>query len=846
MAIDKIRLQQAFDNCSRDPIHIPGKIQGYGVLLAADSSFDVFQFVSENVVDVFGHQASELLGGDTTILFSTEELHGIRNALGNETIERQRGLLPDKQLGGVDYQVSIHRKGQTAILELLPHQRSAEQRYRMLDGAKAFLTTPLDVKDIDRFFAESTERLRAINGYDRVKFYRFLPDGSGEIIAESRHPKMDSFLGLRFPSTDIPPIARRLYAETPIRALSDIIAEDVSVLGPQGAEPLDMSLAVLRGKEPVHRQYLMNIGIACTETVPVVVNGKLWGLFASHHMVPMIPDPSALGASELVGKLVSLRVQHALEVQKQQNLKRCTKLSNRLIVVDDSELAASNYWSEVCEEFLSLVPSDGVIFSIGGKIDVYGDVPETAACHAVLALANPDETGVTAIDDLQTRLPGAAWGDTGGALIVALSGNSKVRIVFLRNLAESNIKWAGSPDKEVVDDESGPKLNPRNSFNTYIENVRGRSDEWTSDDIEIGSALKISMAEALSEQSVLLENRHRLGLMVRELNHRVRNILSLVQSIFSHSRDQARSVEAYAEVLENRILALAGAHNLMTRSEMQGALLSDMITLELSPFDASVTRTFTSGPDIGLRPDAASVFALLFHELTTNAAKYGALSGTSGQVHVSWDIENDGVALHWKETGGPEVVPPEKAGFGRSIIEDAIPFEFKGTASLKFHPTGVEARFWLPGDVITELALVSRLPQRLKSKSETALGQRLVSAANKNALIVEDNFVVAMLSKNLLLEKGFTEIAVAATIDEAMTYLSDNSYQFCLLDVNLQGELSTPVARYLERKSIPFAFATGYGSDGHDIVNDHSAPMISKPIDSDLLQQTLESIGLMD
>lgn len=846
MEIKKTELQQAFDNCSRDPIHIPGRIQQYGILLAADSKFDQFEFVSENVLDVFQRNARDLVGMETTELFSARELHAIRNSLSQDTIEFQRELLAAKTINGDEYQVSVHRKGQRAILELLPEQSPAEKRFRMLERAKAFLTTPLSFENIELFFSEATERLRSINGYDRVKFYRFLPDGSGEVIAEARHPKMDSFLGLRFPSTDIPPIARRLYAQTPIRALSDVAADDVQVLGREGSEPLDMSLAVLRGKEPIHNQYLQNMGILCTETVPVVLNGELWGLFASHHNERKIPDPSALGASELAGKLISLRVQHALEAQKQSNMQRCMKISNRLVVVDDSKLATSDYWAEVREEFFSLIPADGVIFSVDGTIDVYGDVPGMPACHAACALADPEDDGVSAIDNLADRLPGANWGDTGGALIISPAKNSTVRIVFLRNLTESTIKWAGSPEKEVVVDESGPKLNPRNSFNMYMENVRGRCDAWTANDIEIASALQTAMAHALSEQSELRENRHRLGLMVRELNHRVRNILSLVQSLSRHSREEARSVKAYAEVLEKRILALAGAHNLLTRSEMRGALLADMLKLEFRPFDASANRTFATGPDVALRPDASSVLALLFHELTTNAAKYGALSVSSGQVHVSWGLENDGVALHWKESGGPDVLQPLKTGFGRSIIEDAIPFEFKGKATLKFLEEGVEAQFWLPGDVITELA--ERVPsiQSPPAKPETSQDQHLELKSGGHALVVEDNFVVAMLSKRLLLENGFADVSVAATIGEAMTYLSKNSFQFCLLDVNLQGELSTPIARYLEKNSIPFIFATGYGSDGHDIVEDHSAPMISKPIDGDMLQHALKSVGLLN
>ena len=113
---------------------------------------------------------------------------------------------------------------------------------------------------------------------------------------------MPSFLGLRFPATDIPPIARKLYAETPIRVISDVNGVDTAVLAASDRPALDMSLALLRGKDKVHQKYLQNMGVNATLTVPVVVDGLLWGLFASHHRTAMAPDPSDLAAAELAGK----------------------------------------------------------------------------------------------------------------------------------------------------------------------------------------------------------------------------------------------------------------------------------------------------------------------------------------------------------------------------------------------------------------------------------------------------------------------------------------------------------------------------------------------------------------
>lgn len=180
------------------------------------------------------------------------------------------------------------------------------------------------------------------------------------------------------------------------------------------------------------------------------------GVFACHNMTPKIPDPSALGASELAGKLMSLRVQHALEVERQKNLQACTKVSNRVIVLDDSELAVTDYWVATRQEVADLLPCDGVIFVMDGVINTYGNLPSKSACYAILQLGLDGSTEVSAFDDLQSALPGENLGDTAGALVIAPLGSSGIRIVFLRNVATKSIPWAGSPDKDLTHDTRGP------------------------------------------------------------------------------------------------------------------------------------------------------------------------------------------------------------------------------------------------------------------------------------------------------------------------------------------------------------------------------------------------------
>ena len=835
------QMQQALDNCSKDPIHIPGSIQDFGAILGTDVACTVVTHASTNIAQIFDIDPSDVIGAPVTTLLTTQVRHDIVNVLGHPTIEHQRELLPTFQRGGVKYQLFLHRKGTQVIIELLPENGEQKTQALPLERAKAFMTQALDPDAPLNFVQAATERMRAILGMDRVKFYQFLADDSGEIVAESRHPEMPSFLGLRFPAEDIPQIARALYAKTPIRVVSDVTGADLSVMMANGADPLDMSLAVLRGKDKVHQQYLVNMGVASTLTIPVVVDGKLWGMFAAHHRQAMHPDPTIISAAELGGKLVSLRMQHAVEQRRQSIRISCAAAAKHLVVAEDSYLSTSSYWDESKTVLMHLLRADGVALIVDAEENFHGDVPQNAAMDALQSLIQETPSKVIACDNLAERVPDVDWTATGGALLITIPGPKRVQLFFFRNCIETKVQWAGRPEKEVYEKDNEMYLTPRKSFETYLQTAHNKCEEWVLDDLEIGTALSEAIIEAVVTQGEILENQHRMGLLVRELNHRVRNILALVQSISQQSREDATSVSAYAEAMENRVLALSGAHNLLTRSEMQGAALLELVEMITKPYDTGSGRVKLSGPNIVFRADATSILALLFHELASNAAKYGAFSVPSGRVDVAWALKDDGVQITWTEKDGPDVVEPAKVGFGQTIITGAVAYEFKGTATSSFLPQGYQGTFWLPGELIME-ADIKTAVHKAPVKVDLVEAPVYVGATALKALVVEDNFIVASAAKRLLRTFGFDAVDAAATVDEALSLLSQGSYAFCLLDINLQGDLSTPVARKLTQEKIPFVFASGYGSEGHEIADAYTVPLLTKPIDVKELSQILKSI----
>lgn len=183
-------------------------------------------------------------------------------------------------------------------------------------------------------------------------------------------------------------------------------------------------------------------------------------------------------------------------------------------------------------------------------------------------------------------------------------------------------------------------------------------------------------------------------LLLDELNHRVKNTLATVQSIAAQSLRHGADVGSVRESFEARLIALSQAHNLLTRDNWRGASLAELAHTELAPYGgAHGERVATIGEEVWLTPSTAVALGMAFHELATNAVKYGALSGADGRVDVSWTVTPAGrdrqLRIVWREQGGPPVAKPERRGFGSRLIVGGLAHQLDGVVDLAFPPTGV-------------------------------------------------------------------------------------------------------------------------------------------------------------
>lgn len=323
------------------------------------------------------------------------------------------------------------------------------------------------------------------------------------------------------------------------------------------------------------------------------------------------------------------------------------------------------------------------------------------------------------------------------------------------------------------------------------------------------------------------EEEHRETLLA-ELDHRVKNVLAAVQSLAAQSARRTTSTEGFLSAFAGRLKAMASAHELLTATRWRGAGLAHIAAAELGGLAPGQARW--EGPDVTLTARAANAVSLALHELATNAVKYGALSVESGRVEVTWTPSTGGgFTLRWVESGGPRVNPPERRGFGTTLLERVTGRELGGECRVEYRADGVRAVLQADARAVATVAeeaaaieTVGPSPGSSHGHTEPAHG----GVAGLRLLVVEDAVLLAMELEAGLVEAGAVIAGSAADLGEAMTML-DLEIDAAVLDANLNGESVAPLAAALRARGTPFVFATGYGERGAP--EGFDAPVVRKP-----------------
>ena len=831
-------------NCDREPIHIPGSIQPHGCLLACDPGLTVIRRISANAPAMLGVEHGDLNASALDRALGPRAVHDIRNALARSSDPARPGLLLGYALreGGPVFDIAVHAHDGVAIIEFEPAPR--EPTGSPLEIVRALISRLRGLSDVDRLSQAAARLLRGLLGYDRVMIYRFDADGSGKVISEAKRSGLESFLGQHFPASDIPLQARRLYVQNTLRVISDAACARVPIIPEIDAEgaPLDLSFAHLRSVSPIHCEYLRNMGVGASMSISILEGDRLWGLIACHHYERRALPMAQRVAAEMFGEFFTL---HLGAVNSRRKLEMATQARRSL---DDilrrisHHAGVSDFLQSRIGDFMQLMPCDGVGLWVDGAWSSRGAAPPGALAPALAALAaGGDERAIWSTDELSGVLPeaGPFHAEASGALAVPLSQLPRDYLFFFRKEVIQTIDWGGDPEKRYVSGPLGDRLTPRTSFAIWKQTVERRAAPWTDADLEIAEATRAALAETVLRQTELLADERskseiRQKILNEELNHRVKNILSLIKSLVSYPAESGLALEAYVNALRGRVQALAFAHDQVVRGG-EGGALRDLLHAELSPY-RSAGEIGLAGPIVGLDARAYSVMALILHELATNAAKYGPFAARPGRLDVVWSLTPDGdCELTWTESGGPPVAPPTRRGFGSVLMERSVPYDLGGEAEIDYRPSGVRARFLIPARYVVSVADRQPDPDAAPAEAADASG----ALTGLKLLVLEDQLLIALEVETMLAECGVAAVETASSVAEAERRGARFAPDAAVLDVNLGPDTSFAFAARLAEKGVPFVFATGYGDPRAIPPAFAGVPVVRKPYDRAGLAEAL-------
>ncbi len=665
----------AITECDREPIHIPGAIQPHGLLLVVDAAGQVIGGAG----DIETRLAAEWRGRNLAELIGEPEVAAL---LAGDMVTNLRGR-------DETFTATAHRVAPYLLVELEPVSAASLPAPLLLSRLSRAGDALGQTSSLREVCERAATAFRTLTGFDRVMIYRFLDDGTGVVMAEAAAPGLGSFLNHHFPASDVPKQARALYIRNRVRVIPDVGYTPAPLRSAATSlRELDLSDAALRSVSPIHVQYLRNMGVAASASVSIVKDELLWGLVACHNATPrQLPYDIRLACEALAGGLArQVRAKDEAEYYRERIRLRASE--DIVLARLGPERSLDSLLSTAGEELVHMMRAGGFAAVRGGEMLRVGTTPDPAGLAALAdwldarTLAQPFAT-----DALPAAFPPAeAFQAIGsGVLAARVAGDVPIFLMWFRPETLEEVKWAGDPHKDTAL-APGEMLTPRASFESWGQQVRGRSRAWALGDVESAGRLARSIfdlrqfhrVQALNQelQASNAENEQLLrqkDLLMREVGHRVQNSLQLVSAFLAMQGRGADEpgVRAQLDEARNRISAVALVHRRLYADERVetvdlGRYLEDLVAeLKSSMDDAWRAHITLDAAPVLISADRAVHVGLVLTELVINANKY-AYGGAAGPISIGLEQHRASFRLIVADHGKGRT--DARSGFGSRML----------------------------------------------------------------------------------------------------------------------------------------------------------------------------------
>jgi len=664
-------------NCDKEPIHIPGKVQSHGFLVAVDKVNFLITYVSENVNVFLSESASNLLEKPLSKL---NQLLGLQEP--ELIVENLLKLGINKKnfdaispypinIGKNPFYIIISDSDGNWLLEFEPVTLQYDLQSLIGRSASAILQG----KSVSSLLKGAASEVKKLINYDRVMVYKFLDDGHGEVVAEDMNAELEPFFGLHYPASDIPKQARELYKLNLTRLIADVTTQDSPIATYLPDQPLDLTKSCLRAVSPIHIQYLKNMGVYSSFSISLISHGELWGLIACHNYSPKFIDYKAREGAKLIGEILS----SALEYRQDEEDSEIVEQFKSTAAIISEHLNHDKYLIDAItghnRTILDVTKGTGVAIIFENQLKTIGEVPSD---EEILELAEwlketSDESVYYTHRLSEIHSPARKYKNiASGILACNISKELGEMIIWFKPELSTTVKWAGDPDKSATMAENGLlSLSPRKSFEIWSQVVNNTSEKWLAE--EIASVLRI--------REIIITDINKKANEIRLLNEKLQSAyeeLDTFSYTISHDlRTPLTSIRTYAELmLKNKSLDENGKKMLtriLTGADKMNFLIKEILNLArvgrseihfetvkmeslTKEIAAEVWAAFKADKAeliLGQLPDLKgdrTMIAQVFTNLISNAVKY-SLTTENPKIEISGHIAGGETVYSVKDNG---------------------------------------------------------------------------------------------------------------------------------------------------------------------------------------------------
>ncbi|MCU0714586.1 MAG: ATP-binding protein [Pirellula sp.] len=596
---------EARAECDNIAYELTGAVQNHSALIVLDRvSLRVLQ-VSNSISEILGVRPSELLSMEFSFTLLGSASPDVLPWPMLQEENSQEAIVRFLNRTGKRFLVRAHSLGNRILVSIEPESLAFDIHLNDADNSLADLLIRLgETESVEVAAGVLAESLRSTLGFDRSIVYRFDSQWNGQVIAESLvNPELEPFLGLKFPASDIPKSARRLYTEARLRHVVDVQSVPSKIepeLDPLTGKYTNLSRLVTRSSAASCREYYGNMKIRSTCVIPILVSGRTWGHVSCFHSeparIPIVFETKLYAAAQAFAqRAAAIEFKHRMDAESKAML-----IQQELALRDSEKYETPESLHRPIESLMTLLRSEHASLLLEQeRIETGLSIASSSIRELLSEIRDKASSGFFCTDRLKQALPTLEGKLEGfaGVLAIAFDADWNEAFVLLRRERSESGLWAGDPREGLRWNQEGkPSMRPRASFAAYLAHSKDSSPEWTEDELHIAQTctqviglqlMRMKAQAARKSQEAFLAN------MSHEIRTPMTAVLGYIDILNEYELDRQDAKDAVETIRRNGEHLLAVINDILDFSKLHSNLLSvEMRSFSLSDLLADIIESF--------------------------------------------------------------------------------------------------------------------------------------------------------------------------------------------------------------------------------------------------------------